>query len=76
MFVGQRYLFRSGTLWLALTDSVEAVWPLITVRACMVHLIRGTFSYASRKDWDELSRDLRPGYTAPAQLPRQPWTAW
>jgi putative transposase len=34
------------------------------VQACILHLIRNTFRYASRKDWDELARDLRPVYTA------------
>lgn len=47
-----------------LPDSVGAVFPLATVQTCIIHLIRGTFRYASRKYWDELSRDLRPIYTA------------
>ena len=47
-----------------LPDAVTAVWPLATVQACIIHLIRGSFRYASRKYWDELSRDLRPIYTA------------
>ena len=29
------------------------------------HLLRNTFRYASRRDWDELARDLKPVYTAP-----------
>ena len=47
-----------------LPDSVGAAFPLATVQTCIIHLIRGTFRYASRKYWDELSRDLRPIYTA------------
>ena len=47
-----------------LPDSVNAVWPLATVQACIIHLIRGSFRYASRKYWDELSRDLKPIYQA------------
>jgi hypothetical protein len=31
------------------------------------HLIRNAFRYASRKDWDALSKDLRPVYTAPTE---------
>ena len=31
----------------------------------MIHLIRGTIRYASRKYWDELVRDLKPIYQAP-----------
>jgi putative transposase len=47
-----------------LPDSVNAVWPLATVQAYIIHLIRGSFRYASRKYWDQLSKDLRPIYTA------------
>jgi putative transposase len=48
-----------------LPDSVNAVWADAIVQTCIIHLIRGSFRYASRKYWDELSRDLRPIYTAP-----------
>ena len=47
-----------------LPDAVEAVWPQATVQACIIHLIRGSFRYASRKDYDALAKDLRPIYTA------------
>jgi len=47
-----------------LPNSVNAVWPMATVQTCIIHLIRGTFRFASRKYWDELSKDLRPIYTA------------
>ncbi len=47
-----------------LPDSVNAVWPLATVQACIIHLIRGSFRYASRKYWDELSKDIKPIHTA------------
>jgi putative transposase len=50
-----------------LPDSITTAWPLATVQACIIHLIRNTFRYASRKDWDQLSKDLRPVYTAPAE---------
>ena len=42
-----------------LPDSVNAVFPLAIVQTCIIHLIRNTFRYASRKYWDELSRDLQ-----------------
>ncbi len=48
-----------------LPDSVNAVFPRAIVQTCIIHLIRGTFRYASRKYWDELSRDLKPIYQAP-----------
>lgn len=49
-----------------LPDSVEAVWPQATVQTCILHLIRNTFRYASKKYWDELKRDIKPIYTAPS----------
>jgi len=33
----------------------------------VIHLIRNTFRFASRKYWEEMSRDLRPVYTAPSE---------
>jgi len=47
-----------------LLDSVSAVFPLATVQTCIIHLIRNTFRYASRKYWDKISIDLKPIYTA------------
>ena len=34
------------------------------VQACLLHLIRNTFRYASRKYWDQIGHGLRPVYTA------------
>ena len=48
-----------------LPDSVGAVFPAAIVQTCVIHLIRGTFRYASRKYWDQLSKDLKPIYQAP-----------
>lgn len=48
-----------------LPDSVTAVFPMATVQTCIIHLIRNTFRYASRKYWDQISRDLKPVYSAP-----------
>lgn len=47
-----------------LPESITTTWQYATVQACILHLIRNTFRYASRKDWDELAKDLRPVYTA------------
>lgn len=47
-----------------LPDSVNAVFPLATVQTCIIHLIRGSFRYASRRYWEELSKDLKPIYQA------------
>jgi transposase-like protein len=47
-----------------LPDSVNAVFPLATVQTCIIHLIRGTLRYASRKYWDAIAKDLKPIYQA------------
>jgi putative transposase len=47
-----------------LPESITTTWPLAIVQACIIHLLRNTFGYASRRDWDALSKDLRPVYTA------------
>nr|WP_239314154.1 IS256 family transposase [Plantactinospora mayteni] len=47
-----------------LPDAVAAVWPKTVVQTCIVHLLRNSFRYASRKDWAAIARDLKPVYTA------------
>ena len=47
-----------------LPDSVNAVFPAAIVQTCIVHLIRGTFRYASKRYWEAIAKDLRPIYTA------------
>lgn len=49
-----------------LPDSANAVFPEAIIQTCLIHLIRGTFRYASKKYWDQISRDLKPIYTAPS----------
>lgn len=50
-----------------LPEAINTVWDLAVVQTCIVHLIRNTFRYAARQYWDEMSRDLRPVYTAPSE---------
>lgn len=50
-----------------LPEAITTTWELATVQACVIHLIRNTFRFASRKYWDEMSRALRPVYTAPSE---------
>ena len=50
-----------------LPEAINTVWEFAVVQTCIVHLIRNTFRYASRQCWDEISRDLRPVYTAPSE---------
>jgi len=57
-----------------LPDSVNAVFPAAIVQACIIHLIRGTFRYASKKYWETIAKDLRPIYTAAS--PAAAWAAF
>jgi putative transposase len=50
-----------------LPDAITTVWELAVVQACILHLIRNTFRFASRKYWDQIAHDLRPVYTAASE---------
>lgn len=50
-----------------LPEAINTVWERAVVQTCIVHLIRNTFRYAARQYWDEMSRDLRPVYTASSE---------
>jgi len=47
-----------------LPDAISAVWPRAVTQTCIVHLLRASFRYASRRDWAAIAKDLRPIYTA------------
>ena len=44
--------------------SVGAVFPETIVQTCLVHLIRNSFRYSSRRYWPELAGDLKAIYSA------------
>jgi putative transposase len=50
-----------------LPESITTVWPQALVQACVLHLIRNTFRYASRRYCEQMAKDLRPVYTAPTE---------
>jgi putative transposase len=50
-----------------LPDSVANVWPQTIVQTCVIHLLRNSFRYAGRQDWEKIARDLKPVYTAPSE---------
>ncbi|MFG2021912.1 IS256 family transposase [Actinomadura geliboluensis] len=50
-----------------LPDAVANVWPQALVQTCIVHLLRNSFRYASRQDWDAIAKALKPVYTAPTE---------
>jgi putative transposase len=50
-----------------LPDAIATVWPATIVQTCIVHLLRNSFRYASKKDWAAIAKDLKPVYTAPSE---------
>ncbi len=50
-----------------LPEAVNTVWGEAIVQTCVVHLLRNSFRYASRKDWPAIAKDLKPIYTAPTE---------
>ena len=46
-----------------LPDSVAAVFPMTRVQTCLIHLIRGTFRYASKKYRPQIAVDMKPIHT-------------
>jgi putative transposase len=48
-----------------LPDAIGTVWPQAITQTCVVHLLRASFRYAARQDWDKISKALKPIYTAP-----------
>jgi transposase-like protein len=47
-----------------LPDAIAQAWPQAVTQTCIVHLLRNSFRYASRRDWDAIAKALRPVYTA------------
>ncbi|MBF6278779.1 transposase, partial [Mycobacterium sp. 852002-51759_SCH5129042] len=50
-----------------LPEAINTVWPATVVQTCVIHLLRNTFRYAARQNWDRMSKDLKPVYTAPTE---------
>src|SRR4029450_5115988 len=48
-----------------LPDAIRATWPLTEVQLCVVHLVRSSLRYSSKRYWAPISRELREIYTAP-----------
>lgn len=49
-----------------LPESIRATWPQATVQTCVVHLVRNTLRYVSKKYWSTITREMRDIYTAPS----------
>src|SRR6202453_3932492 len=50
-----------------LPDAVNAVWDKTIVQTCIVHLLRNSFKYASKKDWGQIAKALKPVYNAASE---------
>ena len=50
-----------------LPDAVSNVWEKTIVQTCIVHLLRNSFKYASKRDWAQIAKDLKPVYTAASE---------
>jgi len=48
-----------------LPDSIGQVFPAAKVQTCLIHLLRNSFGYASKRHWPEIAVNLRPVYEAP-----------
>ncbi|MGI8336941.1 IS256 family transposase [Actinomadura scrupuli] len=47
-----------------LPEAITQIWPQATVQLCVVHLVRASLRYASKKYWSQITKDLREVYTA------------
>jgi transposase-like protein len=50
-----------------LPDAVNTVWEKTVVQTCIVHLLRNSFKYASKRDRAQIAKDLKPVYTAASE---------
>jgi putative transposase len=48
-----------------LPDAIRVTWPQATVQTCVVHLVRNSLRYASKKHWGQITGQMRAIYTAP-----------
>lgn len=48
-----------------LPESIRATWPQTTVQTCVVHLVRNSLRFASKKHWQRLAREVKEIYHAP-----------
>ena len=48
-----------------LPDAIRVTWPDATVQTCVVHMVRNSLRYASKKHWSAITRQMRKIYEAP-----------
>jgi putative transposase len=50
-----------------LPEAINGAWPLADVQQCVVHLVRNSLKYSSRKYWGQITKELKEIYTAPTE---------
>jgi putative transposase len=50
-----------------LPDAIAQAWPQAVTQTCIVHLLRNSFRYASKRDWAAIAKDLKPVYAAASE---------
>lgn len=50
-----------------LPDAIGNVWPEAITQTCVIHLLRNSFRYASKRDWAAIAKDLKLVYTAASE---------
>ncbi len=48
-----------------LPESIRATWPEAEVQTCVVHLVRNSLRFASKKHWKALAGEIKEIYQAP-----------
>ena len=48
-----------------LPEAINDTWPVADVQQCVVHLVRASLEYSSRRYWSQITAELRQIYTAP-----------
>lgn len=48
-----------------LPDAIRVTWPAATVQTCVVHMVRNSLRYASKRHWPAITKAMREIYTAP-----------
>ena len=48
-----------------LPESIRLTWPEATVQTCVVHMVRNSLRYASKRHWSRITAQMREIYTAP-----------
>lgn len=48
-----------------LPEAISGLWPQAEVQLCVVHLVRASLRYASKKHWSTITKQLKLIYTAP-----------